>query len=538
VPEGDTIHETAASSPVHPLAAEGSRFAIATPHHLATRAGADAFARGGNALDAAVAAAVTLAVVYPHMCGVGGDLFALVRRREGEIVAVNASGGAPLAIDVDAIRRHHGTMPLHGPAPITVPGAVSGWHALWGLGAARPFAAAFEHGLAAARDGVPVSGSLARSLAGETDLRLADAGVRAVFAPAGRPLGLGARLLQRALARTLAAIAADGPAAVYGGDVGAALVRGLNERGSAISLGDLRAHQAQLVAPLVRPYRDLEVSVVPPNSQGFALLQILRAIERGGLDPDPLGRDAARLADLFHAVAGDRDRNNADPRAVHVDVDALLRDDHIDALLETADQRGTHVPARRPTGDTIALVAADSDGNAVSLIQSLYDGFGSGILEPSTGIVLHNRGSAFSLDPASPNVLAGGKRPAHTLMPVLVQAKGEPVAVSGSMGGGGQPQINAQNLLRALDLGLHPHEAIAAPRWLVGGMELNAGRSIDAESRVPSHILDGFARAGFAVTLLDGIDEGIGHAHLIVRKRNGTFEVGSDPRADGEAAAG
>jgi gamma-glutamyltranspeptidase/glutathione hydrolase len=123
-------------------------------------------------------------------------------------------------------------------------------------------------------------------------------------------------------------------------------------------------------------------------------------------------------------------------------------------------------------------------------------------------------------------------------MPVLVQAKGEPVAVSGSMGGGGQPQINAQNLLRALDLGLHPHEAIAAPRWLVGGMELNAGRSIDAESRVPSHILDGFARAGFAVTLLDGIDEGIGHAHLIVRKRNGTFEVGSDPRADGEAAAG
>lgn len=520
-----------------PLFAAGARFALATPHHAATRAGVDAFEHGGNAIDAALAAAITLAVVYPHMCGVGGDLFALVRPPEGGVVAVNASGAAPRAIDLEALRRNHGEMPEYGPAPITVPGAVSGWWALWELGAARPFPAAFEHAVTAARDGVAVSRSLAASLARDTERRLADDGVRGVFAPRGTPLTEGTTLVQPALARTLTAIATRGPAALYDGDVGLALVRDLNRRGSALSLDDLRGHAPEIVTPLTRRYRDLRVSVVPPNSQGFALLQILLAIERLGIEPDPLGADVGRLAAVFDAAARDRDRANADPRRAHVDVDALLSDDHVDAIASTM----TNVldrPAAHPTGDTIALVAADSDGRAVSLIQSLSDGFGSGILEPSTGIVLHNRGSAFSLDPASPNAAQGGKRPAHTLMPVLVERDGDLAAVAGSMGGGGQPQINAQTLMRLFDLGLRPDAAVAAPRWLVGGMDLNGDRTTHAESRVPLDVRGQLERAGFPVATLADVDEGVGHAHLIARRRNGVFEVGSDPRADGQAAAG
>jgi gamma-glutamyltranspeptidase len=524
-------------APERALTATGRRFAIATPHRDATRAGVEAIGAGGNAIDAALAAAVTLAAVYPHMCGVGGDLFALVRQPDGTVFAVNSSGAAPVAIDVDGIRRDHGTMPIHGPLPVTVPGAAAGWHELWRLGAVRPFAAAFEPGIAAARDGVAVARSLAASIASEPERTLADAGLRGIFAPGGEPLRAGAALFQPSLARTLAAIAEGGPEALYDGEVGSSLVRALNDRGSPMSRDDLRSHVPEVVPPLVRRYRDLDVAVVPPNSQGFALLQILRAIERLGLDPDPLGPDAAPLAEVFHAVALDRDRTNADPRSARIDVDTLLDDRRLDEVL-TAVRRETHPAKVRPSGDTIALVAADGDGRAVSLIQSLSDSFGSGILEPSTGVVLHNRGSAFSLDPSSPNVLGGGKRPAHTLMPVLVHRRGDLAAVSGSMGGGGQPQINGQTLTRVFDLGMRPADAVGSPRWLAGGMDLGAGRWIDAESRVPDRVRKALRAADFVVNALQAVDERVGHAHLIVRRDDGMFDVGSDPRADGEAAAG
>lgn len=521
------------------LAVEGSRFAIATPHHAATGAGVAAIAEGGNAVDAALTAAVMLAVVYPHMCSTGGDLFAIVRTPDGSVTALNSSGAAPLGIDVAALRRAHGPMPEHGPLTITVPGAVAGWHALWKLGAVLPFPRAFGPGIVSARDGVAVAPSLAGSLAENAERLFGDAGMRRAFARDGYPLAEGDVLVQPELARSLDRIAAEGPDAMYHGDVGAAMVAGLRALGSPMTTDDLVQHRTDIGAPIAARYRGLDVAVVPPNSQGFALLQILRAIEASGIDADPIGPDAVRLAAAFDAVAKQRDAANADPRFVNVPVDALLADERIAALAGAATvPSATTVAPSRPTGDTIALVAADADGWAVSLIQSIYDGFGSGILEPSTGIILHNRGNAFSLDPASPNVLAPGKRPSHTLMPVLVHRDGALAAVSGSMGGGGQPQINAQNLIRVFDLGMTPEEAITAPRWLVGGMALNAGRWIDVEARVPEAVRRAFVAAGYEVNILEGVDEGVGHAHLIVRRDDGTFDVASDPRADGEAAAG
>jgi len=518
------------------LSASGKRFAIATPHWAATQAGVEAFDAGGNAVDAALAAAVTLAVVYPHMCGVGGDLFALVQALNGQTIALNASGAAPSAIDVEAIRATHDAMPEYGPLSITVPGAVSGWAALAELGADLPFERAFQPAIAHARDGAAVGSSLASSLAWEPERLFADPGIREIFARDGSPLAQGDTFVQPALAATLEAIAQEGPSALNGGEVGARLVTGLRAVGSPMALEDLASHRPELDSPLAARYRDLHVSVVPPNSQGFALLEMLLAVERLEIDPDPLGADAALLAEVFAAASADRDRHNADPRYARVPVGTLLDEGHIAALCEQV-RAGPPVAARSTPGDTIALAAADGDSRAVSLIQSLSSGFGSGILEPSTGIICHNRGSAFSLDPGSPNVLAGGKRPAHTLMPVLVHRDERLVAATGSMGGGGQPQINFQDLVRGFDLGMDPEAAVSAPRWLMGGMDLHPGRSVELEPGVPTWVGEAFERSGFALTLLGEWDDGVGHAQLIRVAEDGTLIAATDPRADGEAAA-
>jgi gamma-glutamyltranspeptidase/glutathione hydrolase len=280
-----------------------------------------------------------------------------------------------------------------------------------------------------------------------------------------------------------------------------------------------------LDSPLVGRYRGVDVAVAPPNSQGFALLQTLAMIERLELDPDPIGRDAVALAEIARATGIDRDRHNADPQHLRLPVGSLLDDGHIAAMCDEVRSRTVPDAVVPIVGDTIALATADADGSAVSLIQSLSSGFGSGILEPSTGILLHNRGQGFSLDPDSPNVLAGGKRPAHTLMPVLVSRDERLAAVTGTMGGGAQPQINAATICRIFDLDLSPAEALDAPRFLVG------------ESRVPADVRDRLARAGYRITMLEDRDEGVGHAKAIRVGDDGSLAAAADPRSDGGAAA-
>jgi gamma-glutamyltranspeptidase/glutathione hydrolase len=521
------------------LAATGRRWAIATPHVAATRAGAEAFESGGNAMDAALAAAATLAVVYPQACGVGGDLFALVARSEQpEIVAINSSGAAPAGIDPDSVRAAHRVMPLRGPLTVTVPGAVAGWRALCDQGARLDWDRHLATAIACAHDGIPVSRALAETLEESPDLA-DDPGIRSVFFPDGAPLSRGDVLRQPALGVTLEEIARD-PRALHGGEVGRRYADGLRAAGSPMTPEDLASHGAQLVAPLTGRYRDLDVRVVPPNSQGFVLLEILAAIERLGVDPDPLGPDAAAIAFVVRAAREDRDRHLADPDAMRVGPATLLDDGHLAALTDAVreasrppTQAGVH-PHHH--GDTVGLVTADADGNAVSLIQSLYDGLGSGILEPSTGIVAHSRGAQFVLDPDHPNVLAPGKRPAHTLMPALVHRGDRPALVLGTMGGHGQPQINATNLIRIEDLGMEPAAALAAPRWLVGGLD-EGDELIVAEDTVPPAVLDGLGAAGFRMEVVPGPSGELGHAHAIRILDDGTFEVGSDPRADGGALA-
>jgi gamma-glutamyltranspeptidase/glutathione hydrolase len=526
----------------NPLNAMGPSWAVATPHALATDAAAVAYEHGGTAVDAALAAAVTLAVVYPHMCGVGGDLFALVRHPDGAVVALNASGRAPMGADPDALRSQHGfTVPAFGAPPVTVPGAVSGWRLLHEQGARLPWADAFGAAIAYAHDGAPVSSSLAETLAWDPERLSADPGMAAIFFPEGVPLPEHHQVLQPALGTTLQAIASYGAQALYDGDVGARYAAGLGSVGVPITVEDLRAHTAELGAPLITRYRDLDVQVCPPNSQGFVLLEILALVERMGLDPDPVGADAAMLARVFRAAARDRDLHLADADAMRIHATALMDDGHLASLADEVRGLKTGDPgpgATSGTGDTVALVTADASGTAVSLIQSLYHGFGAGILEPSTGIVAQDRGACFTLDPSHANALLPGKRPAHTLMPVMVHRDGELEVVSGAMGGSAQPQINAINLLRCLDLGMTPGQAVAAPRWLVGGMDPETDDPfIEVEASVPTSTTASFRSSRFTIVERPDLTDDLGHSHMIRAGRDG-FDVGSDPRADGSAAAG
>jgi gamma-glutamyltranspeptidase/glutathione hydrolase len=255
------------------------------------------------------------------------------------------------------------------------------------------------------------------------------------------------------------------------------------------------------------------------------------------IDPDPLGSDAGVLALAFAAANRDRDHHLADAEAMRVHPSTLLDDGHIAGLADRVRDSlafGSEQDRHRGRGDTIALVTADAEGWAVSLIQSLWDSFGSGVMEPETGIVAHDRGNCFTLEPGHPNALAPGKRPFHTLMPVLAHHNDGLAAVAGSMGGASQPQINAQTLIRAFDLGVPADEAVAAPRWTVWNDRIPLAR---VEGRVPVSVVERLLEAGFSVDPLDDVDESVGHAHMIVIRADGAFDVGSDPRADGAALA-
>ncbi len=515
--------------------AEGS-FAIATPHWLASEAGAEAYRAGGNAIDAAVAAAATLTVVYPHNCAIGGDIVALVQTPGRGAIVVNGSGAAAAAASAKELRQAHAQMPLAGADPVTVPGAVAAWQTLLSLGGRRPLAGALEAAALHAEEGIPVSGSLAAAIRELRDELAADEGLREIFLVDGAPLPEGALLRQPALARTLLAIAAGGASALYAGAIGGALIARLRSLGSKLTLDDLAAHESELATPLAGGFDGLEVLTAPPNSQGFVLLEILAAIEalngRAELDGD----EAGVLARLFALTAGDRDRHLADPRFAEIPLADLLSATHArDLAREAASARplDTATKVTAGTGDTVAVVAADAEGYAVSLIESIFSTFGARILDPATGILCHNRGSSFSLDPASPNVLAGGKRPAHTLMPVILRRDSRVVGVNGTMGGQAQAQIHTHLLLAARS-GCSPPVAVRAARWTVGTLEEGGTVKVVAERDVAARAIASIEAAGFALETGAVLDEQVGHAQA-VRLGEGGFLAGSDPRADGSA---
>ena len=513
----------------NPVVRSQSKWAIATPHSLATEAGAEAFARGGNALDAALAAAASLTVVLPDNCSVGGDLIALVRDPSGETTVVNASGPAAIRTSAEDLRARHGReMPLFGAEAVTVPGLLGGWEALWERGARLPWASVFAAAIAQAREGVPTARSVAYALADQRARLSADAGMREVFCPDGRPLEADAALRQPRLADALEQIAAAGVRAFYAGDLGSSWLANLARAGSMLTADDLESFAPEITAALRATRHGQELLTAPPNSQGALLLMILGALED---DPllDPLSANAPRLAAAFREATAARESFLADPRFSEGPSELVAR----------ALGPGGGAPSNAPTaglrpaarGDTVAVVAADSEGRAVSLIQSLFFAFGAGILDPATGISAHNRGGFFSLEPSSPNAIEPGKRPAHTLMPVIVEERGSLRAVLGTMGGSAQPQILTHALLH-VRRGLPCDSALAAPRWL-----LTAGdrAEVVAEPSVPAEAVSALRGAGWPTRTISPAQGDAGQAQLIVRGAGGSYEAASDPRSQGAA---
>ena len=518
----------------------GARCAIATPHRLATEAGVEALRDGGNAIDAALAAAAALTVVYPHMCSIGGDIMALVALPHGGITAINGSGAAALACEPETLREHSPQMPLVGSASITVPGAVAAWESMSVLGGRLPLSSVIAPAITFAAEGVPIARSLDNAFRKFPKVVPAES-IDAIFADGGVPLAEGRQLRQPALAESLQSIAADGASALYGGELGDRLIAGLRDLGSSLTLEDLERHATEISTPLAGQYGGVEVLTTRPNSQGFVLLEILAALAHLAEVPDPLGPHAALLAELCRMASLDRDRYLADPRFAEVPVGDLLSESHGAELLNRARTRlgtgrGVGTSFSVAKGDTVAVVTADSEGNAASVIQSIFHTFGSGILEPATGIIMHNRGASFDLDPNLPNALAPGKRPLHTLMPVMVRRGDRLIGVLGTMGGKAQPQIHLQLLLRTLR-SESPESALVAPRWVVGG--LDEGQAVDVvhvERSAGESVLEGLARTGLKLNILEDKDEDVGHGQMIVRDATGGLMAGTDPRADGSAA--
>jgi len=520
--------------------------AVASPHTLASDAGVAILRAGGNAVDAAIAAAATLAVVYPHMNGVGGDNFWLVydagRQR---LRALNGAGRAALAADLDGYRQRFGTaIPTRGgAAALTVPGAVSGWwemhrYSREAMKSPIAWAALLEAAIAHARDGIDVSPGQRRVTAATPALfdARADDDVRRTLWPLYHPERLAAgRLTQSALAATLDAIAHGGAEELYRGALARRLAAGAAMVGSPVTVDDLAKHEATWTEPVRLPYRAGEAVSFPPPAQGFAALAILGLLE---------GFDVASLddADLVHLTVEatklafeDRDRWLADPEAGVVPVATALDRERLAARRMLIARRAARPAAGAPVaGDTVAVVAADGAGNAVSVIQSLYHEFGAGVVAGDTGVLLQNRGAFFSLDPAHPNHLAPRKRTATTLIPSMYLVGGCPRLVYGTMGGEGQPQTQAALVCRMVDRGLGPQAAVEAPRWLFGRTWGDPTKALRLESRFPETVAARLRERGHEVQVVEPWSDLMGHAQAIAIDADG-LRAGSDPRADGAA---
>jgi gamma-glutamyltranspeptidase len=507
--------------------------ALATPHALATEAGLHAYREGGSAVDAAIIAAAVLTVVYPHNVALGGDLIALVRTPDGAVSCINASGWAAAHVDVADLRAIHGrSLPARGADSVTVPGGVRGWEALRRFGARLTWDRTLRPAQVSADEGVPVAPSLATHIVDAENADLVGTeDFDRVFRPGGRCLRSGEALAQPALAQTFAAVREGGPGEFYQGALAERTIRYLRSRGSSLAAEDFGAFQPEVVEPLSLTFGGLTVLTSPPNTHGFLMLRALRAVDELGVT-DPLGHGLGTLMRLFHRGNELRSSALADPRHSAVNVQALVHDN----LRGFAEFSGTDMAgARVPHGDTVGIAAADSDGYAVSLIQSVYHAFGSGLIDPETGILFHNRGTSFSLDVASPNVIASRKRPAHTLMPAMTTQHGAPRHVLATMGGQGQPQILTQVLLRAM-AGAGAEAAVTGPRAIVGRQsDGGTAESITMEADAQPAAKESVVRSGFTVTEVMPHTETLGQANVVFTGPGGSMTAASDPRSDGAA---
>ncbi len=517
------------------------------PHALAAQSATAVLREGGNALEAMVAAAATISVVYPHMNGIGGDAFWVVSPADGAPFAIDASGPAAQLATIDFYRaRNLEAIPPRGAvAANTVAGTVAGWtlaleesRTAWG--GRMPLARLLEDAIHYAEAGIPVTESQYAATAAKRAELEAVPGFAARFMPRGRVPAAGTLFVQPALGATLRRLVDAGLDDFYRGELARSLAHDLAALGSPLRIADLEAYQARRVAPLELSHSLARLYNMRPPTQGLLSLAILGICDRLGL-----GKLEVDGADYVHVIVEAtkqafleiRDRHLTDEAWMRDDPQALLAPDRIDALAGRVDLRHA-LPwggASKP-GGTIWMGVIDGEGRAASFIQSIYFEFGSGVVLPGTQVNWQNRGCSFSLDPRHINSLHPGKRPFHTLNPALARFADGRTMVYGTMGGDGQPQTQAAVFTRYALFGQPLQQAVSAPRWLLGRTWGSMSETLKIESRFDAAVIDALRARGHEVEVLGAFDETMGHAGALVRHRDGVLEGAYDPRSDGAVA--
>ena len=530
----------------------GLRGIAVAPHSLAAESAVAVLREGGNALEAMIAAAATIAVVYPHMNSIGGDGFWVINGPNNRPMGIDASGRSAKAATIDWYAKQgiHQSIPFRGGvAANTVAGTISGWGAAHELskttmGGKLPLSRLLSDAIYLAENGIPVTASQSLCTQAKRAELEAQQGFAETFLPQGEVPRQGVLFKQFRLADTLATIATKGTESFYRGQLAESLAAELGRAGSPITLSDLNDHQAQMVSPLSlqlenRGHNTRVFNMTPP-SQGLVSLMILGLMDRvKGWDLDPEGAafihaqvEATKLAFSI------RDQHLTDPAFMTIDPASLLSDAHLDSLAKRLDLSKAAAWGKKTSpGDTVWMGVIDKNGIAASFIQSIYHEFGSGVVLPTSGVNWQNRGCSFSLNPSHINALLPGKKPFHTLNPAMAWREDGGLMVYGTMGGDGQPQTQATIFQRNVAFGDHPQQAIERPRWLLGRTWGNANDSLKLESRFDTNTVNALRQLGHDVETIGAWDEAVGHAGMLIRHPNGVMEGGYDPRSNGGAVA-
>ncbi len=526
------------------LGARSRRGVVVAPHFLAAEAGRDVLKEGGNAIEAVIAAAAAIVPAYPHMNHIGGDGFWIIHEPMGTIRYIEAAGYAGSKATINFYRSQGlNVIPERGPnAALTVPGAIGGWilalEASKALGGKMPLSRLLEAATAIARKGSPVTHSMAWRLASDRGSNIQAPGFDEAFLIDGKPPKVGETLKPGRLAMTFEHLAYAGLDDFYRGDIGREIAADLEKIGSPITRADLEGYRAFLREPLSVKLKTGIVYTSPPPTQGLTTLVILGIFEK-------LGTAKAESFEYFHGLIEAakrgmriRMRTVTDFQRMKEDVSSYLTPPALEREANAIDpKKAAPWPEPAGKGDTIWLGAVDGSGLAVSYIQSLFFEFGSGCVLPSTGVVMQNRGLSFSLDPKTLNPLEPGRRPFHTLCPVMATLKDGRVLSFGTMGGEGQPQTNATVYTRHIDYKVPLAEAVDRPRFILGRTWGTETTNVRVESRFPSGLIDALRKAGHDIEVLpDAYNEILGHAGGVEIDTKGDIEGAHDPRSDGGAA--
>ncbi len=523
---------------------------VVAPHYLASQAGLNILRSGGNAIEAAVATAAALAVVYPHMTGLAGDAFWTIHDPvSGRVMCIDGSGLSGKHINLAHLRNSgHKTVPERGPgAMITCPGAVSGWQKALEVsrdwGGKQPLAALLEEAVFFAEHGYPVSHGQASYLTQKADELAALPGFAEHFLINGQAPVQNAKHSQPALARTLHRLGIEGLDSFYRGKLAKTIVAELSDLGVALTAEDMAAQHGLMVPALEVPVSGARLYNTPPPSQGVSSLMILGIYD--ALTSQSGGPAKEGGFALIHALVEStkqafswRNAHVADPGHMLQSAQEALQAGVLRKLAANI-KMSAAAPWETPAGagDTVWFGVIDNQGRAVSCIQSIYFEFGSGVVLPETGLVWHNRGLGFSLDPAHPNHIGPRKRPFHTLNPALAIFDDGRVMPYGCMGGEGQPQTQAAVFARYAWLGRDLQASIIMPRWVLGRTWGESDSSLKIEANAPREIIDALEQAGHAVSIIPSFNDLVGHAGALVRHADGLIEGATDPRCDGQVAA-